>query len=322
MEDFALIFSFWTRTTLVRSPQAVAIKTWSQALAIFVQVGGQDAPFLTICQNVGMAAYKFKALSLHLLNRTLEQGQHFSLYDPPLPSKWLPFLPLELSFPCDIYFTHSWDLTNAAQNLHQLNMAIRINHHCSATAIRIATADFIDAIPRLQCFLQRQALDGSWLIPTFAHKKSPPPWVESVLEIRNNPMLVFERIDSITQISLKDWINLTADEIRAKIPKAPGAKGRFKAALNRFTNFKNALATFLRLQMSCTQPKAHVVQPCWSDNETCFFWHKFMRFSAEPSKITRICATPGVISESLANSWMQQFNDILDDIRHVLNKIS
>ena len=56
-EDFALIFSFWTRTTLAQSPHAVAIKTWSQALAIFVQVGGKTAPFLTVCQNVGMAAY-------------------------------------------------------------------------------------------------------------------------------------------------------------------------------------------------------------------------------------------------------------------------
>ena len=322
LEDFALIFSFWTRTTLVRSPQAVDIKTWSQALAIFVQVGGRHAPFLTICQNVGMAAYKFKALSLHLLNRALEQDLHFSLYDPPLPSKWLPFLPLELSFPSEFFFTHSWDLTNAAQNLHQLNMAIRINHHCSATAIRIATAVFIEAIPPLHCFLQRQALDGNWLIPTFAHKKPPPPWVESVLEIRNNPMLVLERINSITQISLNDWMSLTADEIRAKIPKAPGAKGRFKAALNRYTNFKNALATFLRLQMSNTSPKAHVVQPCWSDNETCFFCHKFMRFSAEPSKITRTCANPGVISDSLANNWMLQFNEILDCIWSILNTIS
>ena len=322
LEDFALIFSFWTRTTLARSPRAVVIKTWSQALAIFIQVGGRTAPFLTVCQNVGMAAYKFKALSMHLLNRALEQDQHFSLYDPPLPSKWLPFLPLELSFPRDIYFTHSWDLTNAAQNLHHLNMTIRINHHCSATAIRIATADFVDAIPQLQCFLRRQALDGSWLIPTFAHKKPPPPWIEAVLELRKNPMLVLERITSITQISLKDWTNLTADEIRAKISKAPGAKGRFKAALNRYTNFKNALATFLRLQMSDTHSKAHVVQPCWSDNEKCFFCHKFMRFSAEPSKITRSCTKPGVISDSLAADWMQQFEGILSDLRNVLNKIS
>ena len=104
----------------MESPQAVTIKTWSQALAIFVQVGGKAAPckaapFLTRCLNVGMAAYKFKALPAHLLNSAFEQYQRFSLYDPPLPSKWLPFLPLELSFPDNVYFLHCWDLPQAAQ---------------------------------------------------------------------------------------------------------------------------------------------------------------------------------------------------------------
>ena len=47
-----------------------------------------------------------------------------------------------------------------------------------------------------------------------------------------------------------------------------------------------------------------------------------MRFSAEPSKITRTCTKPGVISDSLAADWLQQFDDILNDLRNVLNKIS
>ena len=160
-----------------------------------------------------------------------EQNQRFSLYDPP--SKWLPFLPLELSFPDDVYFSHCWDLTQAAQRLHQFNMAIRINHHCNATAIRIATADFVDAIDQSKCFLHSVALDGSWLIPTFAHKKPPPPWVAMVLEMRLSPLNEIERISCITQIPLNVWINLTAEEIRSKVPGAPGEKGRFKAALNR-----------------------------------------------------------------------------------------
>ena len=159
LEDLALISSFWTRTTFVQAPAAVVIKTRSQALAIFVQVGGKIAPFLTKCQNVGMAAYKFKALSAHLLSLTLEGDQPFNLYDPPLPCKWLPFFPLELTFPDNIYFTHCWDLSRAAKNLHRHNMAIRVNHHCNPTAIRIATADFIDAVTQVKCFLQKGPLD-------------------------------------------------------------------------------------------------------------------------------------------------------------------
>ena len=321
LEDYALIFSFWTRTTFVHSPQAVAIKTWSQALAIFVQVGGKLDPFLTKCQNVGMAAYKFQALSAHLLNLALQQNQRFSLYDPPLPSQWLAFFPLELSFPHDIYFAHCWDLTGAAQNLHQHNMAIHINHHCNATAIRIATADFVDAIPQAKCFLRKEPLDGSWPIPAFAHKRPPPPWVNLVLDLRLNPQHEIHCISCITQIPLDTWMNLTAEEIRLKIPRAPGAKGRFKAALNRFCKFKDALATFLRLQMSETMSKAHIVQPSWSGNETCFFCHKLMRFSAEPSKITRNCPNPGTLSDALSAERIRQFDEILGKIQTILNKL-
>ena len=112
------------------------------------------------------------------------------------------------------------------------------------TSIRIATIDFVDAIPQSKCFLQRSPLDGSWPIPTFAHKR-PLPWVNMVLDLRLNPQHEIDRISCFTQIPLNVWINFTAEEIRSKIPRAPGAKGRFKAALNRFSKFEDALATFL-----------------------------------------------------------------------------
>ena len=104
----------------------------------------------------------------------------------------------------------------------------------NATAIRIATADFVDAINQSKCFLQSAPLDGSWLIPTFAHKKTPAPWVTLVLDMRLNPQHEIDRISCITQVPLQVWIELTAEEIRSKIPGAPGASGRFRAALHRF----------------------------------------------------------------------------------------
>ena len=200
-------------------------------------------------------------------------------------------------------------------------MAIRINHHCNATAIRIATADFVDATSRSKCFLQSAPLDGSWLIPTFAHKKTPPPWVTLVLDMRLNPQNEIDRISCITQIPLHVWIELTAEEIRSKIPGAPGARGRFKAALHRFSKFKDALATFLRLQALDANPKAHIVQPSWSRNESCYFCQKLLRFSAEPSKITRTCPSPGVLPESVSSDWLAQFDFILTAIQAIPAKL-
>ena len=119
--DYSLIFSFWSHMTHFNSLAAVKIKTWSQALAIFIQVGGKTAPFLAKCLNVGMAAYKFRTLSTHLLNAAYEHCDVLQLQDPPLPSKWLPFLPLETSFPLNVYASHCWDLTQAATRIHEPN---------------------------------------------------------------------------------------------------------------------------------------------------------------------------------------------------------
>ena len=203
--------------------------------------------YLARCLNVGMAAYKFKALSSHLLTSACEHCQRFSLYDPPLPSKWLPFLPLELSFPEDVFFSHCWDLTQTAERLHQLNMNICINHHCTATAVRIATADFVDAVHLPKCLLQDVPLDGSWLIPIFAHKKPPPPWVELVLELRLNPQHELDRIPCITQIPLHVWHTLNVAEIRSKFlePREPRADSKLPC-----TDFVN-LRTLLLPSLDC-----------------------------------------------------------------------
>ena len=214
--QLTIVFSYETFT---ESPHATKIKTWSQALAIFIQVGGKAAPFLSKCLNVGMAAYKFRTLPSHLLNAAYENCENLQLQNPPLPTKWLPFLPLETSFPSDVYISHCWDLSQAAARIHELNMAVRTNHHCDATVIRITTADF-DAINECTCYLHNSPLDGSWRIPVVAHKRLPPPWIDLVLRYRSDPAAGFTHIKCITQVCLATWQAMTAAEIRMRIPGA------------------------------------------------------------------------------------------------------
>ena len=66
VKDFALIFSFWTKWTNQSCINAVRIRTWTQALALFVQYGGIDADFLGQCQFIAMAAYKLRILTAFL----------------------------------------------------------------------------------------------------------------------------------------------------------------------------------------------------------------------------------------------------------------
>ena len=175
-------------------------------------------------------------------------------------------------------------------------MAILINHHCNATVIRITTADFIDAINECKCFLHHSPLDGSWKIPVFAHKRSSPPWVDQVLQCGVDPAAGFAQITCITQIPLDIWQSMAAAEIRLRIPGAPGAKKRFLAAVKRFSKFKDALSTFVRLHSLDVTPRSHVVAPTWDGNEACFHCAKLIQFSVEPRNLTRNCPPPWCVA--------------------------
>ena len=110
---------------------------------------------------------------------------------------------------------------------------------------------------------------------------------------------------------------MNADEIRSRIPGAPGAKGRFKAALHRFCKFMDALATFLRLQSLNANPKAHIVQPNWSGNEICYHCQNLMRFSAEPVKLLAP-ALHGTLPESVSSEWLLRFDEITAAIQRII----
>ena len=77
-----------------------------------------------------------------------------SLFKPNGPI----FLPLEQAFPQGTYISCAWNLSEAASKVHELFTAIRINSNCSANAIRISTANFVDAVPEFAPILQSHPL--------------------------------------------------------------------------------------------------------------------------------------------------------------------
>ena len=106
IQDFSLIFSFWTRWTQKQSDVAIKVLTWSQALALFVRHGGVMADFLKQCQFVGMAAYKLRVLSSFLFQTQHQNSELSNLrFDNQNQAKWLEAFPSETAFPDGLYFT-------------------------------------------------------------------------------------------------------------------------------------------------------------------------------------------------------------------------
>ena len=88
-QDFALVFSFWTRWTQKQQSEAVKIFTWTQTLALFVRHGGASADFLQQCQFAGMAAYKLRVLSSSMFQTQHQNSDLTSLdFSNQNQAKW------------------------------------------------------------------------------------------------------------------------------------------------------------------------------------------------------------------------------------------
>ena len=321
IDDFCLVFNFWTKITTTRVPQAVPITTWTHALAAFIQIGGKIAPFLQICQNVAMACYKFKVLSTQLIHeKCLEHDTFFHEMQNHQRSRWLPFLPLEAAFPEGLFLACSWDLTSAAAKIHELHTAIRINKNCSANAIRITTADFIDAIPELYKCLTNRPLDSQWHVPRASVKRRNAPWMDLVLDLRRSPFQLPNSFSCITELPLETWQDMSLQDMKSKLPGAPGPKKRFVAAKKGILRFQSAMHTVQRLQFLGAAKRPHIVAPAWQNNDKCFCCQKLLHCSVEPRNLSRDCSNTHDVPSSLFLEWEQKFQNMLDSIEHIISK--
>ena len=228
LQDYNFLLSFWTTTTSDPDANLVCLSTWTQALAIFIQLGGNAAPFLARCPNLTMAVFKFKILSYSLLKNQPGLEKLLENMDADCgEAKRLTVFPKETPFQSCIKILANWDLTEAAANIHLLHLQLRTDLCVHAQAIRLLTADFEHAIPKLDNCLRSDALSGSWPTPKLAHKSTVPPWVVRVYQCRLHARPADEPITCVMQLDLDEWLKLSPDLLRAKIPGQPGIRKRF-----------------------------------------------------------------------------------------------
>ena len=215
-------------------------------------------------------------------------------------AKWLTVFPKETPFPTCIKILAIWDLTEAAANIHLLHLQLRTDLCVHAQAIRLLTADFEHAIPKLESCLRSDTLSGSWPTPKLAHKSIVPPWVARVYQYRLHSRPADEPITCVMQLDLDKWLKLSPDLLRAKIPGQPGIRKRFLAASRR--HFKNVLSNFWQMQLLGNAKGTHIAAPVWSGNEACHFCGKLLQFSTRLRIISSPCHSLCDISPDLFNN--------------------
>ena len=148
----------------MNTDKKTAVRTWSHA--VFIRTGVNIALFLATCQNVGMAAYKFRVLSQNILQSQRAEYTPQDLLDQEEAHiKWMPFLPYEPKFPSKLWFANAWDLTEGIRKLHQLFVDMRVNKLCKSQIIRVPTHDFAQAFIGSQPFLESSPFDKDSIVP-------------------------------------------------------------------------------------------------------------------------------------------------------------
>ena len=116
---FNLRFTFWSKWTWESRPHATPVTSWLQASTLFISVGRLKAPFVVNSELVGVAAYKFRALSRNMLKMCVTQEGQFDDFFPPREqhAKCLPNCPREPYFPAGLFFMLKWNLADTTIQL-------------------------------------------------------------------------------------------------------------------------------------------------------------------------------------------------------------
>ena len=304
---------------------AVKIRTWTQALALFVQYGGVEADFLGQCQFIGMAAYKLRVLTSFLFQT---QQQNPELYGMTFPNdeqaKWLEAFPNETAFPEGLFFIPNWDLLEASNNIQRLRVEARMASNVNQQVLRITTTDFCEAVGLKTKMLMNNPLSEEWPVPRFRMKGTPIPWIRQIRALRDDIAnnRVTEQIRCVTQLSLERWNAMSSEEIRSALPTKPGPITRFKAAQNRITKFNDVLERFKQNLILENDFHTHLLEPIWASTETCACCRKILNCSAEPRNITRRCHAIAHFPVQMLDNWSLKYDSMLRDIEGILSKLS
>ena len=323
--DSALIFSFWTKWTNKTCDAAVKIRTWTQALALFIQHGGIEADFLGQCQFIGMAAYKLRVLTSFLFQTQQQNPELHSMSFPnDAQAKWLEAFPNETAFPESLFFIPDWNLLDASNNIQRIRVEARMASNINTQVLRITTVDFCEAVGLKVKTLMSEPLSEKWIIPRFKRKGAPIPWIQQIRAIRDDIVnnRVTEQIQCITQIALERWTAMSPEEIRSALPTKPGPIKRFKAAKSRITKFKDVLERFKQNMILENDFRTHILEPIWAPTETCACCKKVLNFSAEPRNITRRCYNTTHFPVQVLDNWSMKYDTMLRDIEDIQYKLS
>ena len=309
-EDFNLLFTFWAQWSTDCDEHCTRVPTWACAFAIFLQMGGFQAHFITQSQHVLAVVFKFRTLTKNLFQLCLTDDCWNSVdwrYNEL--SRWSGLLPPDHTFPTRLRLPCSWDLTKTVDAITAAQMELQTQQIDKNCHYFIDPSQFVGAVQDKMTILRKDDLSTSWPLPPLRDAALVPPWYTQVRCW--SPEL---QVTCVMQRSLQEWIDMPVSDIRMAISHV---LKRFKYAQKKIGQFKTAAEDFRCKSRLNQHDFSHILRPDWSpDLQCCLSCGCKVRFGA----LHRRCTKPKVFTDAQLTLWINEFDHQLKLLQGIIAK--
>ena len=284
-KDYAVLFSFWTKWTLKSFQDATPCNNWTQVFYIFIQLGGHIATFVHCCPNLGTVIWKFRNLSLAILEQAWPGDCSFSELDfaNNQDKHWCLRMPPAKPFPPNFFLAMPWDIRESCARLVEKQTQIAILKNLQYKHHLLEVPEFLlQFLPNRPQHLTANPLGLAW-VHRQRRKRPLLRWEASAL----NPQ-ISNVVRSVAARPLEFWAAKSPEDIKKCISPSKSAKRQFTCMLIFFISIQAVFDKHLSANDPSDLP--HLPLVCWDDTiPICRCCSTILNFVQCPTKIYRKC---------------------------------
>ena len=315
--DYDRLFSFWKKWTLHEYEGRVSMNNWMQVLLVFLQMQGDKAPFTHRCGNIANLVWKFRTLSMSLLEKAWMENFPFEdlQLDEQVDVHWHEKLPNARKFTPKLALPCGWDVKELClQLMHQHSLcAARKN---MTTRHHLLTVEELAALIRYRPDpLPETTFGVKWITQT-RRKRRWLTWEQQALDISQQ-----QTCTSLADFTLQEWQQMDVAQIKSTFVPACAVKRQFRGKLKFLLNIKASLENNQNFAEVEGHHLSHTARPDWGDElPVCIFCQTPINFIKCADKLLRRCTKARQLEPDVICNLLKQADETIHGIQQVLAK--
>ena len=318
LEDYNALFSFWNKWALQPFPNKTPISNWYQVFLVFLQLAGVKSPFCSRCQHIGAALWKFRTLSISLLQEAWRDD--FDIQELDLntveETHWCNKLPAARKFPEVLGIPLAWDLRRVCLDLVKKQTEIAAARQLQFKNNLFSVQDFLALVPEVLPVVRLDPISIAWVTHT-RRKRLWLPWEITAVSMKNKSLL-----DSISEKPLQFWTGATALNIRKFFRPQSTAKRQLNCKLRFCRCCVEAIVQFMHNFGVCRAKTCHVVLPAWHDDmPVCHACCTAIPFAQKPERVFGRRPSPTPVSDVTFREHRCHIESMILEVQNIILKL-